>query len=867
MTPANALSPTQQTGQNLAPLLPLTRLRDGSFRPSSEIADALKDLFKTKNNQDRQAWNSIYSVGQLIDQFCQGNQILTRNPYNGVYSVVPVGNQDANKPRAINLMQWFRQNLIEKWEESNPDINIRPGRDEDKCAIAAKGAAVIWKQYSKRFYSSWFSQQQCILGHSYGTYVDELRFDDKAHSLSIIEDIFETKKVEMGEGYGFCPDCQVAGPAKQFEPLVEAQGGMVPAKCLDCGSESASMEPPASAEMPSVSGQKENKKGDLVLRHRPLPGLKWDASKRLEQSSFLIARTLTTKGEVVNLIGNIEIPGSNQDDDYGLKVMRESGHVGQPIFGRNSTFENIAEELKKNEITWDEMWLSASDCAEINLTGDEETVSGGTIPKGRLSDLFPDGMCVTGLNGMSVVLGIYSERHKDHFVSGTWFQRAMSGTGRGIGDSIEVQKRFNSLDAQQANYWASIGTPGVFYDPEAIPSGRIKYLGSPRVNIPVNLKHLPETRGIADVAHQFQPGSVPAGMVQYTQEFLNLAFQKTTMVTDFASGQPGITGNNDTATAANIDQSNSDAINGPIFAIKGEVRKRECEMTVEQYRQHFPMPRFFPMSGRYGKQQGMMVYGADLQNDLEYEVAKGSHLPKGPYARRQNLMGMFQVTDGAVGYVQLKQADPKLADQLRQGFDVDVDEDEVNDVTELCQKRLAQMQAAEKVGVSESQALLEAISPPISEYEPNLAKKSVWFQEWLDTDAGQDASPGMRAAVELLAQGQFAGQVQQDSVMAGAQGAVQTAGAAPGALAQQQMEAANQQPPEEPQIDPNQLVSAAADAHSQDAQSQEAERQRAHEQGSIQTQHKNAMELEKLKGTNQRKVAAMKPKPKAGAKK
>jgi len=69
---------------------------------------------------------------------------------------------------------------------------------------------------------------------------------------------------------------------------------------------------------------------------------------------------------------------------------------------------------------------------------------------------------------------------------------------------------------------------------------------------------------------------------------------------------------------------NADAINQPIFMIKADARKRGAKITINLFRQHFPMKRYFDLGGKFGKQQGVELSGADLQADLVFEVAKNS---------------------------------------------------------------------------------------------------------------------------------------------------------------------------------------------------------------------------------------------------
>jgi hypothetical protein len=175
------------------------------------------------------------------------------------------------------------------------------------------------------------------------------------------------------------------------------------------------------------------------------------------------------------------------------------------------------------------------------------------------------------------------------------------------------------------------------------------------------------------------------------------------------------------------------------------------------------------------------------------------------------------------------------------------------------------MQSAEKAGVDIPQVLIMAIQPPISEVELELNQKAEWFARWLSTDQGQSASMPLRSACEMLAQGMFQGAVQQQSMMAMAQGAVQTAGAAIPAMGQAAMEQQGQQ---EPQIDPQAQMQAEQEAAQQQGQFQENERQRQHERKTQESQQKHELRASKVDADNKIRIERAKPKPKAaGAKK
>src|SRR5690349_21131476 len=211
---------------NFAPTKPLLELKRGAKKPNSYISKALQERFTHFHRKDKQVFREIVNVGQLVSLYMNGKQFLARNPYDGSWGILPISGNDDSTRRALNVMNNLKQNLLTKWEGSQPDILIRPGRNLDTCASAAKAADAINNYYERQFYNAWFSQQEALMGMTFGTYIDRYRFDESATSMSVVQDVFEQKDVTMGEGAGLCGDCGYGGTAQDF-----ASG-----KCPQCGS-------------------------------------------------------------------------------------------------------------------------------------------------------------------------------------------------------------------------------------------------------------------------------------------------------------------------------------------------------------------------------------------------------------------------------------------------------------------------------------------------------------------------------------------------------------------------------------------------------------------------------------------------------
>jgi len=858
---------------NFAPLRPLLDLKKGGKKPSSRIADSLKERFQHFHRKDKLIFREIINVGQLINLFLNGKQFPARNPVDGSWGVLPIGGNNVNADRrALNIMNNIKTNLLGKWENSSPDILIRPGRNLDSCASAAKAADTINNYYERQFYNHYFTQQEGLMGMTFGTYIDRYRFDDSKVSMSVIQDIFEQKEVTFGDGFGFCGDCQYGGKASEFEmPPNQAEMGALGGEgplaagqaCPQCQSTAVMVEGPAKDSIHSMARQESKQIGDLVCELLPMPACRWDLAKRPEDSNYFIYRQRIPKGAITRVLGNVLVPQGNVDHDYGLEVLEALGKQGSAL-GGFSAYGNRRngddEDQDRDHYTFDEFWVSPDCYADINLMGDEETVDGDTIPKGKLTDVFPDGLCAVGLNGMAVVLALYPEKHKDHIVSGTWFMQAQTGAGRGLADTVEIQKQFNTLNNQAASYMSSTYTPAVMYDNQILTGNKMKYIGTPKTNIPVDLTKLPEGRKLADAIHQMQPTAMPAQFFNYSQNFMNVMAQKTSMVSDFANGEPGITASNTTATAAEIDQGNADSINQPIFQIKGDCRKRGAEITINLFRDHQPQRRYFELGGKYGKQQGIELSGADVKADLLFSVVKGSEMPKGPFTKQKNRMQFFNVVGGAEGYLALRTADPKLANQIEQDFDVDTETDDFDAVNELCLKRMKQMQEAVKVGVTQPELIIQAIQPPISAVELQLKEKANWFAQWLSEDSGQAAPMPLRAAAEMLAQGMIQGAVQQEAVIAGGTGLVQAAAAAPMALGQHQLEQEAAQQPEATEPDPSAQLQYAQEQSTQQHEAEQNALDREHEKEMIGREEKKDKETAKVEADHKIRIEKSKPK-------
>lgn len=811
-------------GRNTAPIKPLIDLSKKSTErklPSTSLTEALKEKWLYYSKHEEAIWREIYAAAQLIDLFIQGKQLLRRHPNTGAWMITPMKNEAMEK-RAINQMRFWENALVAKWQLSNPNIVVRPGTNNDKANLAAKACTAVVDFYEQLFYTSEFNERECKLGIRNGTYIERFRMDDSIQGTTALRSIIENKTISIGGGFGYCAQCETQGTADMFEPNLTSP---VPSfKCPNCGANTSDVQPPAQAQgVRSIKGREQVQQGEIVCEQLPLQACRWNLMCRPEESTWFLHQQKTSLSAIQRLLGPLELKGGA--DDIGLDILDKLAYVGMALSGQ-SIGGDRKPEIFRQPVKVEEMSLGPDELVDIKLSKEEETVCGQSIPAGvSLSKIYPNGAVICGLNDMSVITGIYAETHREYIVSGYWHMNPNSGAGQGVGDAVEVQKRSSTIDTQVIAGLQAGTTPGFLYIKGVMDENEARYISDPRVAIPIDWSLVPQdSRDLNKlVKPAFTPATMPGQMMQYLQGFLTNQFQLTFGVTEFAGGLPGSDIQSDTATAAAIGDATSKAISTPTLLGKAYARKRGMEITIKIFRECMPIPRWFPMKGKFGRQEFKELAGTDVDAELRFEVVKNSELTRTIYDIRKDLNDFYMQFGGLMGFLEARKLYPREVSELANQWNVQIEDEDYSAIESICSKRIEQM----KAGMQQTQdpnELLGFIQPPISKLEPQADIKAKWLQEWLDTDEGQDSPMPMRQAVEMLIQGQFMGAVGQQAAIAGGQGMVQAVGQAPGAIGQKMLEGGQES--EQPQVSPDAQLKVQADQQSQEQAAAEAEAQR-----------------------------------------
>lgn len=794
----------------MAPAEPFLKLSKENPRPENNLQRQLSEILKDKLAQEKSAWEEMYAVGQQMGFFIAGKQLLRKLPYSAGYKVQRYANEDADTQRAQNLTQFYVWCNVSKILRSNPDILVRPGEDSDEALNASIAGGAVSDHYEPRFFSPEWSTREALLLLQYGNDIVRLRWSPSAKGPLVAQNITEARQVTFGEGIGWCADCNSPNlpSTKQVGPRPSADfvpPGIDPSAlggagiCPDCGGSAVLVKHPPTTTMNVVTGQQQVRMGDFVLDHLPLPACRWDLYKRPEDSTWFDYAQRIPLGALRLLIGDFQFPESD-GQDKGLDVLHSLAYAGLTSSGGGSQ-DAYKRDIFRHTADMHETNLSPEDYVGVKIKAGTKTVSGHELPEGKMTDLYPDGAIMLSLGKGDLLLGLWPEKHSDFLTSSAWFQQADSGAGRGMVDSIEVQKRYNASDGQIFNYLASSSTPAWLYDPNVVKPSHMGYIGKPRTNIPVNLSMIPNL-DITKAIKALEPGSVAGQYVDYSSKHLTNMFQVTSLVLDFSDYLPI---DNRTATGAQIASALANSLVGPQLASKAGCHKRVIEMLIEQYPTRFPVQRYFPLSGKRGKRPGIYLMGTDLTHSVVCEVVPDSELPVSPFIKQQDFTNWLQGLGGPQGYSYMKVSEPELLQQSLGVFHIKLDLETFDAAEMRCRARLDQMVKALEGGVNDPSVLMQQIQPPISEYELLQDEKALWWAEWLDDD--ESCEPNMmpmRQVAEQLIQIHFENFGQQEAIKAGASGAAQAAGAAPVAVGQHMLDRhaaahdASLQPQEQP---------------------------------------------------------------------
>lgn len=843
--------PLARNSKNYAPIKPLQKLLQDKKPPKggTPFEQAVRKVYQERMSYMQSAWYELYSMAQLVALFREGQQLLVKRPYGIGWYVRPVANDDTYRQTALNMMGFHSAICESKINASNPSVNMRAGDDSPQAIAAAQASRPVVDYYETEWYTSKFSRREAIDLLTNGMFIHRVRWNPFKGGWSVQERQVSQVQKRSDQGYGECAECGHVGDAVDNEGT-EIFGE----QCPECGSGAVDVKPPTMINLSQIGMGASRPIGEPELIRTPFQGWRWDLSKDLEESSWAIYRQRITQGVVNLMLGDVVIPDTDSSDDKGLEILHALAYAGQAFQGQSSQMSYGSGRDNDRRPTMCEFWLSPEDMAEIPIE-EGMTISGETLPKGKMSSFFHEPVCIVGLNDMTTVVGVYAnESQKSETITGQWIMQSDSGAGRGMQDTAAVQKRSNAVDGQIYQGLAMTATPAILTDSRFLHDDQDEYLFTPGKNVGINMSLLPPNLGLKDAFFLGNPGNVSQQYITYGTQYLQQVANMSSFAVEFSDL---LSIDNRTATGAQISANLANSLYGPMLATKAQARVTIAKRIVELVAKHDATERYFPGKGNA---QGRSVSGRSMQARVVFELVENSELPTTPFSRQQDIRVFFESYGGAPVAAQLRKTDPDFFRATSKPFNIDWGNDSDDDISTLCLDRLEQMKLNLQAGVDDPKMLAENINPPIEVIEPRHKDKADWFAGWLDLKQGQEADVTLRKAVVEVYWLHLNYETQKQIPPSLNAGIVAAAGAAPAALGQAALQQ-QQQPPQ--QEDKSQEIESKVAIESEkrktELQTKQMEGETARSVAEIQGE--SQLENTKLQGKNQIATEKVKPKP------
>lgn len=754
------------SGENLSPVAPLRQnLQDKARDKTTQVkAEWFKEIKRQLEDENADIWRNQRLLWQMIFLMVEGKQLLRQSNYGRGWRAVPLPRQTDEPVYAYNILGFYSDGIKAKWSQSRTDIVWRASNDSDQSIGAAKVATMVHDYYARKLYTPTFLQTEAMMAQC-GKYARYYYYSDEAERKARLP-VTETQQVQFGEGSWLCAECGEGGVESEL-----AQGADGSPSCPYCGSPFVEVQPVEPLEVEAVTGYEEQNIGDIVVESVPAFELKHDLGKSPQESPFLIRKRRIRMSLLEAQYPELKIrPGKS--DDTGLDAQEA---LRNSTYGAPTAYVKQDTGMNEPMVDYVQIWLDPGMYKNLSLSEPFQSITGMEIPAGTpLIDIFPKGMYSAWIQGVDGCVELRNEHHKDFFVGQVYRMRAISSLGVGIEDMVEGQRQYNLIMSIIYTQLRTSAMPATLFDERLLPNGVSSYLGSLQ-NIPVNLSAL-DGATLQNAVHQLQPQPPTGQHFNFSQQ-LDFYMQKTSRVTDFSGGLPGV--NNETATGAEIAQATSQSLFGPQLALKADVDRRGAEIILRLFKEHTFQETFVHLAGKRGEVKGQWFSETDINGDLYAEVVPESYLPQTALERRQRWRSLLMDVGGLPGLKMAIDQMPSLIEQLSELYDVDLGADDFSNVVEIAQLRIRQMtealpmlapmaqmipptqvQADPMTGeavevptdpvVEMGQMLLQTLTPPVEIEELGHQASISYLRDWLTTDAGIAADPMLRAGVKAM---------------------------------------------------------------------------------------------------------------------
>lgn len=601
------------------------------------------------------------------------------------------------------------------------------------------------------------------------------------------------------EGGGTMGPSMVAGSSQSPIELAEGAGGMAPQLiCPSCGSPNVELLPAEEIPIEVVTGSTKHTLGQLKACSVPYSELRHEITTSLECSPWARWKRRVRTEEIKAKWPKLKVPTQDSNErDYGLEY--EEAMI-RSTATNNPTTRGTQKE-RKYYCDFSQWWLQPCMYQDYIFPAEVQTVSGEVIPAGsKAIELFPDSMYVACVDGQDAPLQLSNESASWHWVTAPYHLRLFTGLGIGIQDAVEMQRQWNVVLGLIFTQIRTAALPGWIYDKDAIEPDSVRKLGQPQNSVPVSLRNRPEGTSIEKLVHRMEPGQIPSHIPWYIGQLdANMQTSAGALVN---AGLPG--NNNTTATGAQLNDNAGNQHNAPEFALKGDADQRSAYVLFKLAQKHYVEPRYLPLKGKRGKQDGMWLSAADFANgQIRFQAVRDSWIPNSRMDKQEAIKALLLIFGGIEGLMVALQAMPEFVEEVSEAFNVEIAGDLFEPTALICRQRVDQIKQmapeyaqmlpqiqlmAQAQAEMQELAMMEdpmampmppidpmamlgdqmvgALMPPPVVEEPSHQISIKWLRDLLLDDEMKEADPVTRAGVLALIRTELQLAAQEAQVMA-----------------------------------------------------------------------------------------------------
>jgi hypothetical protein len=582
-----------------------------------------------KKERDRSAF--------LCDMFYRGKHRVFLSPVDGWYK-----ERRSNKSTIYHPENYFRVLLegnVVEIAASAPTFTVRSIDDDVDATTAARAGAALAEYVQRTFFTETFKQdyaKRVQLQGTVGIYV-WWNSDKGPRRTVTVQETIEEKVVP--DAYQ-CAACGHGGLVDEVLPANQILPGAEGTMCPHCGE----LNPDVIESMPArrlqTTATEQVRLGDVDMELVPVYELSCNPGARSIRSngrtSFQNLHYLSRVRLIDRAVGERRHGkdakfklASGTGDDRDTKGLHYQQRL-ERTYGGTETDRAGMDYHNERRVEYREDWLV--DCYDDYVASYDHEMPGGKIIRAgqSLVELFPCGMKLTGSG--EEIFEIEAENPAEHWRFLKFIEDPESFWGMNVVDAVPLQILLNESNSLITTNQMSNETPKslvntlVIKNPEAAahPLQHMTY------------ETLPEGLASIDLIYkQFPPQMLAApayGRPDAIRRMMQAVFGASF---SGLSGEPG-TENMKTATAWSVAQEHAMKRTRGHLALLGEGLAGVIEIGIDLYREYGGMERVLEIQGDYGEVETFLLQPMQLNRDLQVIVKAGSTVPRAEYQRRDD---------------------------------------------------------------------------------------------------------------------------------------------------------------------------------------------------------------------------------------